>query len=238
MLGKEVYNDKKGEGLPDIFFDYVYNDCSHNFHINNSKVLDIGGGIGIATGYLKNKSGNHLILSDVSEKCLNEAKSCDRANEYLLLDASKDIIPLLENSIDCVLLFDCLEHMSDPYFALSEAKKVCKERGLFYISIPDEKQHEGYRGHNHAFVYPGLFYEENFRRFLKQMYLKILFHKVIKNTKTSHRIYESDNSESYTNVEPLHHLFICENFKTDRDILKLITEDFNEKDLNYPKHEA
>ena len=109
---------------------------------------------------------------------------------------------------------------------------------MIYISIPDETQQEGYRGHQHAFVYPGLFYLDNFRRFLKQMYLKILFHREIKNIKTPCRKYESEENDGYVNEDPIHHFFICENFEIKQDALELVALDRKEKELEYHQHEA
>ncbi len=159
--------------------------------------------------YIKKRATpNKIFLTYVSTNSLDYARNQDSAHEYFNIDSSKEKLPFLTNSIDSIIMFDCLEHLSDPYFAITEAKRVCKKSGFFYISIPDEKQQEGYRGNNHAFIYPGLFYIDNFKRFLKQMYLKILIHSEIRNPFTPHKVYDGHEGATVLHTEePLHHFF-------------------------------
>ena len=86
------------------------------------------------------------------------------------MDVSHDTIPMTSNFFALASCTETLEHVANPYHALAEVKRVLKPNGLFVVSFPMPEVCAGYGPWQHSFVYPGLFMEAEFNRFMQQIY--------------------------------------------------------------------
>lgn len=103
-----------------------------------SSLLDIGSGKGFLLWHLSE------ILPDLKAYALDQSeKRIERLNEifefaemkkYQALCSAANEIPLDNESVDCVTLFEVLEHIEDPIAALKEAARVSNKSVL--ISVP------------------------------------------------------------------------------------------------------
>jgi len=57
--------------------------------------------------------------------------------DYPEIDLEKDKLPFPSKSFDIVCCFGVLEHLKSPYDALKELKRVLKDDGYAFISIPN-----------------------------------------------------------------------------------------------------
>ena len=73
---------------------------------------------------------------DLSINTIREAKR--RSCMIRLVGADATSLPFRSGTFKGVLLFDVLEHLPDPSYAVSEAARVLEPNGLLYISVPLE----------------------------------------------------------------------------------------------------
>lgn len=104
---------------------------------DNIKVLDTGFGSGILEERL-NKSNKKIDLSgiDISKLSVEYAKK--EFKNYSFKVGSILKIPFEDNSFDCVLALEVLEHIKPSYLfqALGEVSRVLKDKGYFIVSVP------------------------------------------------------------------------------------------------------
>ena len=98
--------------------------------------LDLGCGDGRITERAARIVGAKEVYGvDIDNSALESAKL--RRIKTLLLDLSKDQIPLNDNSIDLITAFEIIEHLVNPDHMLREAFRVLKPNGYFLISTPN-----------------------------------------------------------------------------------------------------
>ena len=228
-IASQVYTEIIG-GMSDHIKDYWEAwGVQDKFLPRNVKVFEVGSGNGGVCGTLKERD-NYVVGSDVCEDSIIAIES--QANEAIRFDISEEKIPFEDNEFDFVMCFEVLEHISNPYHAIKEMKRVCKNDSYIHISVPDYDQQNGYSSHQHAFVYPGLFQLNNFRKFLIQMYLFPEVEQSFRHA-TTFTVEEDKNYNFKRRTGSLHHYFICRNIVTDVDIIKVINGDYESEAL-YP----
>lgn len=85
-------------------------------------ILDVGGN----TGHVFRNTGLDVTLLDI-----NEFEKC----EFPQVVADAHDLPFEDNSFDCCILGEILEHVHNPILVLREAARVAKKRIL--MSVPD-----------------------------------------------------------------------------------------------------
>lgn len=86
------------------------------------QVLDIGGGV------------NPSYLNFLQKGEAVQIKNLDSKN--MAIDFEKDKLPAADESTDCVLLFNILEHIYDHNFLAREVSRVIKKSGLVLGFVP------------------------------------------------------------------------------------------------------
>lgn len=156
--------------------------------LKGKRVADIGGGLGFL-GELLDPSTDYWVI-DGAKTAWNQRVS---KGHYLLQDLDHDAFGSgslteqinqvgnewsgafmghgdLRGTFDAAFCLETLEHLSNPYHALVETKKLVKEDGYIYLSVPSESVW-------HNVVYPSLLWPPgNFVQFLSQMSLLVLDH--------------------------------------------------------------
>ena len=124
--------------------------------IEDSKICDFGAGGGYI---LRNMHESNQVIAvdgfEVKDELTREQYNLDIpfADDFL----SK------HGQVDVVFSFEMFEHLTNPYNFVYEMKRILKEDGLLYFSVPHELD-----GHNT--YYPGLIYPvENLMEFFGQM---------------------------------------------------------------------
>jgi len=85
-------------------------------------VLDVGGGVNPSYyAFLQQKESTHIQNVD---------------GRHQAIDFEKDRLPAQDNSMDCVLLFNVLEHIYNHNFLVSELSRVVKRGGVVLGFVP------------------------------------------------------------------------------------------------------
>ncbi len=100
-------------------------------------VLDVGCGMGATSKVIKKyRPDLEVFAIDVGRAALKKAKKDSHGVNFKFGSAYK--IPFPKNSFDAVFTFDVIEHLSDPGLALTEIKRVLKNKGILALSCPTE----------------------------------------------------------------------------------------------------
>lgn len=97
----------------------------------NLRILNVGCGPGRSSQYLS--EFGQVISVEYDKYC------CEFAKEKTGLDiinASITELPFEDKSFDLVCAFDVIEHVEDDQLAVSEMKRVVKDNGIIFITIP------------------------------------------------------------------------------------------------------
>jgi 2-polyprenyl-3-methyl-5-hydroxy-6-metoxy-1,4-benzoquinol methylase len=107
-------------------------------------VLDVGCGTGALGRHLKERGVAEVCGIELSHHAASEAKAVlDR-----VIEGNVELIdmPFKEGYFDCIICADVLEHLCDPWVALSKLKRLLKQDGVIVASIPNVGFHRVVRG--------------------------------------------------------------------------------------------
>jgi ubiquinone/menaquinone biosynthesis C-methylase UbiE len=102
--------------------------------VEGNLVLEIGCAEGFMTSELIRKVPS-IIASDISFNYLQRAKTKVPCARFTRLDIHN--IPFGDNTFDCVVCTEVLEHTLSPFRALNEMHRVLKPNGSLVISVPN-----------------------------------------------------------------------------------------------------
>ena len=104
--------------------------------IEGDYVLDVGCGEGIITKYASSKAKKVLAL-DTSPNAIDVAR--DFSSSFNIEYCVGDIftIHFTDNTFDCVIFTEIIEHLSDPVRHLKEIHRILKPNGYLIISTPN-----------------------------------------------------------------------------------------------------
>ena len=109
---------------------------------NLSRVLDIGGGLGLfSLNFKLNFPMSSVIILDKSlyegiKEILTKHPTL-RITDYVKEDIQSKT-SFEKNSLDLIFALDILEHVESPSIAIDEILRILKEGGFLFISVPTE----------------------------------------------------------------------------------------------------
>ncbi len=102
---------------------------------SNAIVVDVGCFIGEKLWYLSSNKKVQGIGTDISMPALKMAGQLDiYGHSFVGCDLER--MPFKDGSLDCILVFDVIEHLSKPEQGFAEVGRVLKPGGLFLLHIP------------------------------------------------------------------------------------------------------
>lgn len=114
----------------------------------NSRVLDIGCGMGILMERLKNEKKCSVTGIDISWVAAKYVKS----KNMTAIIAKMPPIPVADGMFDVVIATEFLEHFHSPIKILDELIRVLNNSGLLIVSVPDNLGHDTNKEHCKAYT--------------------------------------------------------------------------------------
>jgi SAM-dependent methyltransferase len=100
-------------------------------------VLDVAAGSGIGTDYLRRAGARACFGLDLSWPALACARSRYRLNHLAACDATQ--LCLVTQSVDVIVSFETIEHLTDPRAFLCECERVLRPDGILICSTPNRE---------------------------------------------------------------------------------------------------
>jgi len=99
-------------------------------------VLDVGCGRGVLGSRLKEKNlAASVVGIEINREAAESAR--ERVDQVIIADAEKGDFELKDKYFDIIIFADILEHLKDPWSALSKFKRYLKDDGYMLLSIPN-----------------------------------------------------------------------------------------------------
>lgn len=109
---------------------------ARDFITEDMVVLDAGCGFGYGTKYLA-QSGAKIVAVDIAPDVLRRAAQWFYDDNIKWLLGDVHTFPVPDNSVDCLVLLETIEHILDPYVLMREIHRVVKPGGRCIISTPN-----------------------------------------------------------------------------------------------------
>ncbi len=103
----------------------------------NLKFLDVGCGIGGHLLILRNNGIQYAFGFDIVYRLVKIAKSEYGVKNLLVANGMR--IPLIDGSVDRVILYNVIEHCSEPIGVLNEIYRVLSRDGILYMDAPNAR---------------------------------------------------------------------------------------------------
>ena len=129
-INKENVNEK-----PASYYENIRNDVITLVPKESKFILEVGCGAGKTGAALKTQLGAFVAGIEMNSAIAERAKDC--LDDVLVGNIEKIKIPYDEQSFDCVIFADVLEHLIDPLAALKKIRKLLKPDGSVVASIPN-----------------------------------------------------------------------------------------------------
>ena len=97
--------------------------------------LEFGCGTGGFSALLKERFDAETWAVEIERKAAQEAEK--KLNRVINADASAALEKIPDNYFDCIIFFDILEHLVDPYSLLCAVKTKLTRNGVIVASIPN-----------------------------------------------------------------------------------------------------
>jgi SAM-dependent methyltransferase len=111
--------------------------------VEGKDVLDVGCGTGYGCALLAAAGGaarcRGIDLAEEAVAKATERYGGDERLEFVRGDAAA--LPVEDESIDAITCFETIEHVADPVSVVSEAARVLRKGGLFFVSSPNRAQY-------------------------------------------------------------------------------------------------
>ena len=136
-------NRPNGERLEFTHYSDVTSEHLHRYaiagkYVGDKKVLDLASGEGYGA-FLLSKKALSVVGVDIDIPSIQEAKRKYKNSNLTFVSGRAENIPIEDDSIDCVVSFETIEHHDKHQEMLEEIKRVLKADGILIISSPDKK---------------------------------------------------------------------------------------------------
>lgn len=141
-------------------------------HCAGKRVLDVGGGLGFLGKRLDPSTDYTVIdgatIAPTDRLCHGRWTTYDLdRHSFGSEDGDNGLNRTNSYPWDVAFCLETLEHLTNPYNCLAEMKKLVKEDGDIFLSIPHANV-------THNYIYPALMVDpQNFQQFLGQMALPV-----------------------------------------------------------------
>jgi ubiquinone/menaquinone biosynthesis C-methylase UbiE len=153
--GERLVTGVRGIGVTEHLHRYAIA-CEY---VRDKVVLDIASGEGYGSNLLA-KNARRVIGVDVSQEAITFSSEKYKKTNLSFKTGSVTNIPLKDFSVDIVVSFETLEHVSDQELMFREIKRVLKPDGLVIISTPEKSNYEDFNKEKNHFHVKELYFKE------------------------------------------------------------------------------
>lgn len=107
------------------------------------KTLEFGCGEGNFSELIKNRFNAETWAVEIDEN--SARKASEKLHKVIHNDAFKALDELPGNYFDCIICFDFLEHLVDPYSLLESLKSKLTKNGVIATSIPNIRYYSAFK---------------------------------------------------------------------------------------------
>jgi len=105
-------------------------------------ILEFGCGFGGFSTLVKEKLGIESWAVEIEKNAAQEAAK--KLDKVINADASEALQQIPDDYFDCIVLFDILEHLIDPYSLLCSLKTKLTKTGVIVASIPNIRYYRAF----------------------------------------------------------------------------------------------
>lgn len=127
---------------PGGYYDSVREDMLKYIPRDVKKTLEFGCGSGGFSGLVKDKFGAEVWAVEIDEQSAKTA--AQKLDKVINCDAHEAIDKLPDDYFDCIIFFDILEHLVDPYGLLCVLKTKLTKEGVIVASIPNIRYYRSF----------------------------------------------------------------------------------------------
>jgi ubiquinone/menaquinone biosynthesis C-methylase UbiE len=139
--------------------------------VAGKQVLDIACGEGYGSAALA-RTATSVVGVDIAEEAVKHAAARYRDSRLRFLHGTCLDIPIPSQSVDVVVSFETIEHVSEHDQVLREFRRVLRPGGLLIMSSPDKREYSDIPGYRNPFHVREL-YREEFRGLLQKYFAHI-----------------------------------------------------------------
>lgn len=120
---------------PKAYFSNVRKDMLKYIPQTVHRTLEFGCGLGGFSALLKEEFGAETWAIEIDQASAEHV--AEKLHKVISGDAAESLGELPDNYFDCMMFFDVLEHLADPYSLLCSLKAKLAPDGLIVASIPN-----------------------------------------------------------------------------------------------------
>ena len=103
----------------------------------HKKIIDISAGIGAAANRVNKYYNTDIICNELSPKCLDSLQKLGLKTMSFDLDDNSKPYPFKDGEFDAIISLATIEHLYNIDNFFHEAKRILKDDGYIYISVPN-----------------------------------------------------------------------------------------------------
>lgn len=143
--------------------------------VKGKSVLDIACGEGYGSNILSDNAA-HVIAIDIDATTIEKASIKYKKENISFKKGVIENIACEDKSVDVIVCFETIEHVSDHNKVISEFKRVLKTDGLLVISTPDKLIYGKKTNSGNSFHKKEL-YENEFKKLISENFHSFAFYK-------------------------------------------------------------
>ncbi len=142
---------------------------------DSKKTLEFGCGTGEFSSLVKNNLKTEAWAVEIDKIAAEQASK--KLDKVICADAHESLARLPDKSFDCIIFFDILEHLIDPYSLLENIKPKLTDNGVVIASIPNIRYYRAFKkfviSGNWDYTDQGIMDRTHLRFFTKKSILKM-----------------------------------------------------------------
>ncbi|MBY0585796.1 glycosyltransferase [bacterium] len=121
------------------YYEFARPELLERVPLSARRVLDIGCGAGVLGGSIRQRQQAEVVGIEFSEKAARAAAS--RLDRVIHSDVDQALAELPDESFDCIICGDVLEHLVDPLATVRQIRSKLTPEGTLVASIPNVRHH-------------------------------------------------------------------------------------------------